>query len=145
MKSNLGNETPLPMTLIKLRIKGAATYSVPATWRVAYSLPAPLVAVLPADTLLTSFAHPPAPEATRSSSEQQCSPSRHQRQPPHVLPVRASPSNEPSNTFLPPRTPPLCTSTRPSTRANLTPVSPLIVYLRLSFYAMHIKPLSPAS
>lgn len=32
-----------PMTLIKLRIKGAMTCSVPATRRVAYSLPTPLV------------------------------------------------------------------------------------------------------
>ena len=44
----------VPMTLIKLRIKGAATCSVLATWRVAYSLSALLV-VLPTDTLAISL------------------------------------------------------------------------------------------
>lgn len=45
---------PTPMTLIKLRIKGAMTCSVPATWRVAYSLPTPLVVLL-TDTLFLSL------------------------------------------------------------------------------------------
>lgn len=49
---------PTPMTLIKLRIKGAMTCSVPATWRVAYSLPTPLVVLL-TDTLFLSLSFIP--------------------------------------------------------------------------------------
>lgn len=57
MKSN--STIPTPMTLIKLRIKGAMTCSVPATWRVAYSLPTPLVVLL-TDTLPLSLLLPPS-------------------------------------------------------------------------------------
>ena len=51
---SLDPHASVPMTLIKLRIKGAATCSVLATWRVAYSLSALLV-VLPTDTLAISL------------------------------------------------------------------------------------------
>ena len=100
------------MTLIKLRIKGAPTCSVPATWRVAYSLPAPLV-VLPTDTLeislslslslfLSSLSHS---SAFKPLSLQQRSPSRLKRQPPHVLLVLAFSRTNGATRSLPPSPP----------------------------------------